>query len=193
MSSTVCVCVSFRDSAMCTRAAEVCRSVPGECQECQCNSNFALLPEASTTWAYILYQKWGEICVISCVHSARFSMQVYKTCILSSISLPLPLKLSSPPHVRTCGKAKQLQCFSVTVPEHLRWKHNLTDLPAVLTRATPPESSSQALVSLSLDITTYLPLSPLSLPPCLAGWLFHGSLFSLSSFDKDWRNNYSWA
>lgn len=47
------VCV-FMDSAMCRQAREVCRSLLRECQECQCNLNSLLTPEATTTCVYFI-------------------------------------------------------------------------------------------------------------------------------------------
>lgn len=63
----VCVCVVFRDCAMCSQAREVCRSEQRECQECQCNSNSLLPLEATTTWAYFIPEDWVEMLICLCV------------------------------------------------------------------------------------------------------------------------------
>ena len=57
----VCVCVCLRDSAMCSQAREVCRSVQRECQECQCNSN-SLLQQEAADYLGIFNTKSGQKC-----------------------------------------------------------------------------------------------------------------------------------
>lgn len=185
MSSDVCVWVRFGDCAMCTQAKEICRSVQRECQECQCNSNSCLPPEASATWKYFLHQKWANMGVCVWLYIRAWS------CIRSLIhgcDSPLASPASNRRHLGTCAKVPQ--CFPNTCTE----KQDFPDFPAVLTWPTPPESSSQAF---SKPFIWYHNISANpSLPPffpSLSVWLFHGSLFSLSGFDKDWRNNYSWA